>query len=810
MFWNYLKIALRNLRKYKLYAAINILGLALGLTIYLFGSLLIDYEESHDEFYANSDRIYTLGAHVSPNLEVGIRQMNSVFSAVGPIVEAELTDVDAVARTLYYEYLVRLGAESVYQTTWFADPALLQIFDFDYVHGDASALDDPTGVIITEAAAIRYFGSTAVMGETITLDNQHDFYVSAVIRDIPRNSHFNSLPIMDQSIEVLGSINALPRLRDFDVAGIWDNWSMGRMTYVLLPDALDQDWLQSQMDSIYDRHVPDEIKEQTISGFFVNPLNEANLALWDALGLPVIAVVSLLSFLVLVVACVNYTNLATAQSLGRSREVGMRKTMGAGTRQLLVQFLVESLVIAAIAMIVAVAALEVLIPLFNNAANKVMTLDYLRSLPWLLATTFVVGLIAGAYPAWLITRTSPIDALRDIARKGKKGSKVRAFMIGGQFAISAFMLALVVIVFAQNKLIRESSNIFPRSEIYGLLRIEKEDIQERLDTLQNELEALPAVESVAFSSQVPYEQNNSTSTVSNTPGDEAGAYRLQIMRASPEFLDVYDIPLLAGRNLDRNIANDTLIYGERETINILVNELALEYIGVSTPEEAINKRIYNTEDEDTLREMVIVGVVPTQNIVGFFQSEKPWVFWHAPESFRVGSIRVTQGDVIDIVDDVEAVWNRVYPEYPMQGRFLDDIFNDVYSIMRYMNLALAIFAGVALTLALIGLFGLAAFMAAQRTREIGVRKVLGASSAQIARLLVWQFSKPVIWGLGVALPLAFAAASLYLNFFGERIGSPVPNLILAGVAAVVLAWATVAGHVYRIARADPVLALRYE
>ena len=311
--------------------------------------------------------------------------------------------------------------------------------------------------------------------------------------------------------------------------------------------------------------------------------------------------------------------------------------MGAGTRQLLVQFLVESLVIAAIAMIVAVAALEVLIPLFNNAANKVMTLDYLRSLPWLLATTFVVGLIAGAYPAWLITRTSPIDALRDIARKGKKGSKVRAFMIGGQFAISAFMLALVVIVFAQNKLIRESSNIFPRSEIYGLLRIEKEDIQERLDTLQNELEALPAVESVAFSSQVPYEQNNSTSTVSNTPGDEAGAYRLQIMRASPEFLDVYDIPLLAGRNLDRNIANDTLIYGERETINILVNELALEYIGVSTPEEAINNRFYNTEDEDTLRDMVIVGVVPTQTIVGFFQSEKRWVFWHAPDSFRGGS-----------------------------------------------------------------------------------------------------------------------------------------------------------------------------
>ena len=271
--------------------------------------------------------------------------------------------------------------------------------------------------------------------------------------------------------------------------------------------------------------------------------------------------VSLLSFLVLVVACVNYTNLATAQSLGRSREVGMRKTMGAGRAQLLTQFLVESLVIAFLGMLVAVGVLEILIPLFNGAANKVMALDYLRSLPWLLTTTMLVGLCAGAYPAWLITRATPIEALREIARKGKKGSRVRSFMIGAQFAISAFMLAVVAIVFTQNQHIRDSSHMFPRSEIYGLVRIDNDNITGRLETLRLELEAIPNVDVVAYSSQVPYEQSNSSISASRQQGDEAGEIVLSRLRMSPEFLATYDIELLAGRNLDRAVAQDTFVQG---------------------------------------------------------------------------------------------------------------------------------------------------------------------------------------------------------------------------------------------------------
>jgi putative ABC transport system permease protein len=382
-------------------------------------------------------------------------------------------------------------------------------------------------------------------------------------------------------------------------------------------------------------------------------------------------------------------------------------------------------------------------------------------------------------------------------------------MIGAQFAIAAFMLAIVTIVYMQNQMVQESSYEFPRSEIYTLGRLDIDTIRERYDTLRHELEELPNVDSVSFSSQVPYEQSNSTSNVSEEPADEAGKFSIQKLRMTPEFLKTYDIPLLAGRNLSRDIANDVRS-GESEVLNVLVNELTLERLNIVSPADAINRRFYDLDEEDSLREIVIVGVVPTQNIVGLFNAEKPWMYFYHPEALRVGSVRITGGSIIDTVEQIEGVWKDVIPEYPIQGMFLDEVFDDVYNILKFMNLALAGFAFITLALALIGLFGLAAFMAAQRTKEIGVRKVLGASSSQIARLLVWQFSKPVLWALVFALPLAYVASSAYLNFFAERIETPIVSLLLAGVVAVLFAWGTVAGHAFRIARRNPILALRYE
>ncbi len=796
------------MRKNKLFAVINIAGLALGLTIYVFGGLLVEYEQTHDRFFKKANRIYTLGSHAAEGLDVGVDLLGSVFSTVGPIIKTELSDVEMVARTETREFLIKTGAEGFYQGIQFADPELLKIFDFNYIHGDDSALEDPSGMVITEAMAIKFFGTTDVRGEVVTLDNEFDFNVAAVIRDVPLNSHFSSAIILGSSLQILAPIKALSRMREFDEAGNWDNLSVGNMTYVLLPEHLDGEWLEGQLDSIFERLVPDEIRE-VISGFFARPLQNANLMIWEMIGLPIVNAIKLLSLLVLVIACVNYTNLATAQSFGRSREVGMRQTMGANRRQLLLQFLVESLTISAIAMVIAIAALEIIIPLFNNASNKALEINYLQTLPWLVTTTAFVGLFAGAYPAWLITRTKPLDALRDIARKGKKGSKVRSVMIGTQFAISAFMLSLVTIVFMQNQKVEESSHAFPRSEVYTIGRLNVEGIRDRLDTLRHELEAQPNIKSVSFSSQVPFEQNNSTFDIAMQPGDEAGKIRMHQLSMTPEFLETYDIPLLEGRNLSRDIGND-LRGEESEVANVLVNELALAKLGIDIPADAINQRIYRISEDSTLRELVIVGVVPTQNIIGLYNTEKPWVFLYQPSILRIGSVRFTGADDMEAVGQIENAWKRVVPEYPIQGRFLDEVFNDVYKILQYMNYALAGFAFVALSLAMIGLFGLAAFMATQRTREIGVRKVLGANSLQIARLLIWQFSKPVMWALLAALPAAWFASKSYLGFFADRLETPIVILLVSGLIAVLLAWGTVAGHAIRISRSSPILALRYE
>ena len=807
MFWNNVKIALRNLKKHKLFALINVIGLAIGMAIYVFGTLLADYERSHDLFFKNSSRIYTVGTAINPEAGLGIRELDSAHTALGPIIEAEIADVELVARSLRREFLVTMGADSFYQSIRFVDPALTRIFDLSYKVGNSEAIDDPSAVVISEKLARKYFGDEDPIGKVITLDNEFDFHIAAVIEDVPLNSHFNSTLIDGTKLDLFISFHALQRLRDYDPAGEWQNISMSDLTYVLLPPNLDSDWLSAQVAGIYDRHVPDDSKD-IVSAFKVRRLQDANLSLWNAMGMPVVTIIKILGLLVLVVACVNYTNLATAQSLGRSREVGMRKTMGAGQGQLLAQFLIESLTIATIAMLVAIAGLEIIIQLFNNASNKVLSLDYLATLPWLITTTAAVGLLAGAYPAYLITRASPIDALRDLARKGKHGSRFRSIMIGLQFAISVFMLAVVTVMYMQNKTIEEASHIFPRSEIYTLRRLEIDSVQDRLETLRTELLNVPGVDSVAYSNQVPYNQSNSSFNVTTSPGDEASQQSLHQLLITPEFLKVYDIELIAGRLPSREIANDRRSE-DGEVLNVLVNELALERLGLGTPAEAINKRFYDVDEDDALREFVVIGVVPSQNILGFHNELKPFTYYYYPEGFYIGSIRI-KGDMAATVEKIEQVWKSVIPDYPMQGHYLDESFEQVYTIFRSLNMALAGFAIVALVLALIGLFGLAAFMATQRTKEIGIRKVLGAKSVQIARLLVWQFSRPIMWALLIALPLAYFAANGYLSFFSDRIGSTVGILLVTGIAGVLFAWGTIAGHAIRIARANPIKALRYE
>jgi len=452
MLKNYIFMAWRQLAKDKLYASINLLGLVTGLTVYIFGSILVDYEESHDLFFANAERIFTASSVFSPTSGVGVNLNDGIYTALGPLIKNDVPEVEAVARTVVNEYLVTVDDSPYYEDIRFTDPDFLKIFDFHYIEGDNRALEDPSGVVISESTGRKLFGDGPLLGKTLTLDHEVTLHITGVVANLPTNTHFKSsiLGPSSDGLGIVSSFAALNKASGYEIEGNWYNLSLGDLTYMLVREGTSKSALQNRLNGVYDTHFPEDSKK-LITSIQARALVEANTIISDMIGLPIMQSVRILALLVLVVAIVNYTNLATAQSLGRTREVGLRKTMGAGQGQLLSQFLIESICIVALSMLITMAVLEALIPAYNNATGRGMTLNYASILPWLLLTTVVVGVVAGAYPAYLITRTSAIKALRDTGTTGARGSNFRNLMLGLQFTISIFMLAMVIVVYLQNQ-----------------------------------------------------------------------------------------------------------------------------------------------------------------------------------------------------------------------------------------------------------------------------------------------------------------------------------------------------------------------
>jgi putative ABC transport system permease protein len=812
MFQNYLKIALKALAVNKLYAAINIFGLAIGLTIFLFGGIIADYENAHDAVWKDRERIYYVGSLLSPQANIGIKQMDTTYSALGPLIKEGVPEVEYMARTIRRTYLASAGDKHFNESVWFADPDLLRIFSFTYLQGDSTALDDPEGVVLTRAQANKMFGRVDVRGEIIELNHEHQLRVQAVIEDLPMDTHFRSNMIMGEPFDLILPVKALERIAEWEEN--FYNTSAGNYVYLKLTAPMPLDELGRKLTAVHETHTPIEQREQFMSGLFAKNIQSANTGIWDMIGMPVIESIRILGLLVLVIAIVNYTNLATAQSLGRTREVGMRKALGASRAQLMFQFLTESVTIVALSMVLAMTFLEILVPIFNDATGKVMHLDHLALMPSVLLTTIVVGLVAGAYPSYLITKTNTIYALKNMSVKGSKGSFIRSLMIGIQFMLSIFMLGMVLIVFFQNAKVRDSSNIFPKDEVLVLQRMNKQSLRDREDILKRELEQLPHVSQVTFASQVPFEQSNSSTRVTLKEGDVDAKLQTNQLYTDEGFLPTFDIELLAGRNFSKDISSDYQSSEDERSAHVIINELLRQQLGFSSNQEAVGESFYSMPNDEGLETFRydIIGVVETQNILGLHNDVKPFMFRWSFNSHYYGGVRIKQGAPASVVQEIEDVWQEVIPDYPIDHRFLSGIFDQIYNVFRTMNNVLAGFAGVALTLALIGLFGLAAFMARTRTKEIGIRKVMGASVSQLVKMMLWQFSKPVMWAILIALPLAYLASGAYLNFFSDRldISFQLPLIVIGGISAVAMSWTVIALHAFNVARSNPVLALHYE
>ena len=811
MIGSYIKIALRVLIKNKLYAAINIVGLAIGLAMYLLSGLITDYERNHDHMFENRDRIYTVASIHNPARNHGELETRGTYMALKPLIKVQIPELEGVSRGLNFETLLKTGDKAFYQQMKFVDPDFTKMFNFDYIQGSADSITGPSQVVLTQTVATKYFGRTAVAGEMMTLSASSGDYplqIVAVIKDVAIDSHFNSsITDSDETLGIFALTETVNLLSDeLNPDENWGWLSSDYFTYLMTDGKMIVGELNDKINSVYRNNAPKD-EFEAVSELKVRPLADANLSTWFTVGMPVIEIVESLGIFVLLIAIINYANLATAQNMGRAREVGMRKTLGADRKQLLIQFFIECQSIVFIAMLLALTLTEIFVPLFNSSLGKVLTFNYVNLLPWLIATTVFVGLIAGAYPAYMITKATPIQALANSAGKGRSGRWFRNIMIGTQFVISIIMMALVMVIFAQNRQVTKDSEIFPKSQIMNIGRISNDKIMERKDILHREISALDDVEIAAYSTQVPFMQQNWHWEVTNTKGDLENKLDMHNMMASYNFLKTYNVPLVAGRDFSRDILSDRRIEGKRE-MNVIINEMAAKSLGFTSPSDAIGKAFYLAQSNTY--QLNIIGVMEDRNILGLQNQVKPFVIRTWGSAYRHLSVRLKTGASSKVISQIENIWSRINPEFPIDWSFLDAEFDETFKIMSAVNKIIAGFSILALSLALFGLFGLAAFMAEQRTREIGIRKVLGAGTSNIVKMLIVQFSHPVIIATVLALPLAYLASEEYLNFFAERIGFSVPLILIASLAAIALSWGIIAVHAIKVAKTNPINALRYE
>ncbi|GHF19955.1 ABC transporter permease [Kordiimonas sediminis] len=810
MLQSYIKIAIRNLFKNRLYAAINIIGLSIGLAVFLLSTIIVDYERNHDHMFANRDQIFTVSTVYDPSANQGSAESRGVHLAMKPLAEAQMPELTGVSRRMMFETLMRIEDASFYQDIHFVDPDFTKMFDFSYIYGTAESLTGPSQIVVTDEMAEKYFGRVDVVGETIRLVSQsseNPMQIVAVIESLPADTHFNSVIGSDERLGIFALVDTIDLITDtLNPNENWSHLSSDFMLYVMTDGTVSQDKLDRDLTMVFNENAPVS-ENEFVASLKARPLKDANLSVWYTTGVPVVETMEILGIVVLAIAIINYANLATAQNMGRFREVGMRKALGASRRQLLIQFFLECQSIVVLAMIVSLAIIEMVIPFFNESLGRVVAVDYVTILPLLIGTTVGVGLLAGVYPAILITRATPSDALRNLMQMGNRGALFRTIMIGTQFTLSIIMMALVLVVYIQNGKVLKDSEIFPKSQVVNIQRIDNDAIMERMDTFMTEVEKLPDVEYVALSSQVPYRQQNWTWDVTSVKGDMENKIGVNSMNVSHDFMTLYQIPIVAGRDFSRDVSADETKAGATGA-NVLINEMAAQNLGYATPEDAIGQTFYSANDDSYM--LRIIGVTENRNILGLQNHLKPFVFRIRNLGYRHVSVRLREGANASTLNDLEDIWREINPDFPYVWDFLDAEFEDNFSMMRSVNMAIAGFAAVAVSLALFGLFGLAAFQAEQRTREIGIRKVLGAGLKNIVPMLLIQFSKPAMWAALVAVPAAYYASDQYLAYFADRIAGVVPLIMGAGFVAVLLAWVTIAVHAFKVARQNPIKALRYE
>ncbi len=796
MLTNYLKLAFRSLLKNPLFTALNVFGLALGLAVSLLLFLHVQHELSFDTYHKRAGDIHRVMLNTFWNPEKPEKLANAP-NVVGPAAKDNIPAVEQYARLMKHGFgvsaFVTAGENKlVEEDLYWADPSLVDVFDMPQVAGDLkAALTQPNTVALSRSAAIRYFGTSDPVGQIIKIDQLPPLEVKAVYEDFPANSTLDAAMLGAFSTIEWASKNL-----------VWSNASFE--TWLLLnPDANPQQ-VEKQLAALLDKNVP---KAEQRFSMWLQPLTDVYLHSADVrwnyskrVGDPKqVGILAALALAVLLIGCFNYMNLTTARSQLRFREVGINKSLGASRKQLIGRFYAETGVLTGVSLLLAVGLLAVGIPMFNQLADKQLALKVLLE-PGMLAAIFGIGaaviLVAGSYPAFFLSAFSPKNLLQTTFRKNNSAGWLRRSLVTAQFTASVVLIIGTLVLYHQMQFIQQKNLGFEPHQVVAITTIAAES-QVQLDALIQGCRGLSNVESVCRAQTYPG-ANASGRSIYKSLEDENGM-ELRTNRTTPGIEKVLGIKLLAGASLPEKQPGDTIV-------NVILTKTAVDYLGL-TPEAAIGKKVYC----DLGNNAYIRGVVEDFHSESLHKPLGAYAFHDArTEDRRFLLVKLNTQNLPETMRQIESVFNASLPQSAFEYKFIDDYLDSLYRAEARTASVVFVFSMLSVLISCLGLFGLAAFAAEQRTKEIGIRRVLGASVVGITGLLSKDFLKLVFFAIAIASPLAYFLMDKWLADFAYRIEIQWWMFVVAGAGAVVIAFLTVGFQSVKAALANPVKSLRSE
>jgi len=799
MFRNYFKIAWRNIRANKLFTALNIAGLAIGLCVCILLFAFVNTELSFDNMYSNSEDMYRVNMETSE--EYDFETWATMPNAVGPAIAQDIPQVKKMTRLIKDDFgataSLKISDKNFNENSlYLADSALFNMFDFNFTQGNSQdAFSKPKSIVLSQSAKKRLFGNENAMGKIISVNNRDSLLVSGIYKDLPKNS------VIDCDLVY----NIMDSWMGTNV--YWSNASYE--TYVQLQPNANVAEVQKQASKLIDKYVDKE--GQYFTEFFFQPLTKIHLYSSDIregyssrLGnISTIKSLLFLSILVLLIACINYMNLATANSQKRSKGIGMNKILGANRRQMLSLFYMETGILVFISIIIGYGISFLALPLFRDITGNELNYNELLS-PEILLSLFIiwalVTLIAGSYPALSMSSISPLSLVNKSKKKYAVADFVRKGLVVFQFAASIILIIAVTIIFQQMDFIKNKKLGYNPNGIVAL-SVKSAESQQQIQNAINDLKRQTNVESVSAVQSIPGE-NESGRSVRKLSTDVSGM-PISSCRSDGSVVETMQLNLLAGNSLPETIVKgDSIVY-------TLVNEKITQYLGFKTPEEAVGKYI-NTELGD---KSIVTGVVENFNYNSLKEAVGGYMYYksnNAPESIRTLLVRYKTQDLSEFMGQLQKNFTGNLPNTAFDYQFLDTHVASLYASEEKTAETATAFSLLAIFIACLGLFGLAAFTAEARTKEIGIRKVLGATVTGITRLLSKDFLKLVLIAFVIAAPVAYWLMNTWLLDFAYRTEINWWVFAIAGVIAVCVALITVSFQAIKAAIANPVKSLRTE